>query len=80
MKNTTFPITKIAQFWDWLESRDIDKYVLLIVILYGTTIVMRWSISYANLHSAGSDTALVLAVNASYIALQVAALNFIRSR
>jgi len=64
--------TPFTRFWDWIDDRDIDKWVVSLIILYGTVDVMRWAMHYAeNGDRPGLEiAAIIAAVSAPYMALQ----------
>lgn len=70
---------RAAQFWDFIDKRDIDKHAVSLAILYGTVQVVGWSMGYAASHAekSGVETAAVIAaVSAPYMGLQAAAIKF----
>ena len=69
----------LARMWVWIDERDIDKHVMSAAIFYGTVLVTRWAMNYADVHadSSGIEVAAVLAaVMAPYMALQAAAVKY----
>jgi hypothetical protein len=69
----------ITRLWDWIDERDIDKHIVSICILYGTVIVTKWGMRYAEMHAdkSGLEVAAVMAaILAPYMALQAAAINY----
>ena len=70
---------RAAQFWDFIDKRDIDKHAVSIFIMYGTIRVIEWAMAYAAGHAekSGLETAAVIAaVSAPCMALQAAAIRF----
>ena len=70
---------RFGQFWDFVDKRDIDKHIMSWAVLYGTVIVTRWGMNYAEAHAdkAGLEVAAVMAaIMAPYMALQAAAIGF----
>ena len=70
---------RAGQFWEFIDRRDIDKHIVTLCILYGTVVVTRWGMAYAEAHSdkAGLEVAAILAaIGAPYMALQAAAISF----
>ena len=73
----------VVKFFDWVDRRDIDKHAVSIVILYGTAILTKWAMHYAEQgNRPGLEVAAIIAaVTAPYMALQAAAIGFyFRSR
>lgn len=69
---------RASQAWDWIDHRQIDKHVVALAILYGTILVTRWAMSYAE-HGdrPGLEVAaIVAAVIAPYMALQAVAIKW----
>ena len=69
----------ITRWWDWIDSRDIDKHVISVAILWGTVKVTEWAMRYASLETDKSGVevaAVIAAVCAPYCALQAAAISF----
>lgn len=68
----------ITRAWDWIDERQIDKHVVSVVILFGTVIVTRWAMHYAeNGNRPGLEiAAIIAAVTGPYSALQAAAIAF----
>ena len=67
---------RASQAWDWIDARDIDKHAVSLAILYGTAIVTRWAMRFAE-HGdrPGLEVAAIIgAVVAPYMALQAAAI------
>lgn len=67
---------RFSQGWDWIDKRDIDKHAVSLAILYGTIVVTRWAMTYAE-HGdrPGLEVAAIIgAVVAPYMALQAAAI------
>ena len=70
---------RAAELWDWIDKRDIDKHMVAMVILFGTTKVLSWAMHFAETHErlSGLEMAAILgAVLAPYMALQGAAIKF----
>ena len=38
---------RIADFWDWIDNRDIDKHVVSVFIMYGTYYITNWAMACA---------------------------------
>lgn len=69
-----------SQLWDWIDKRQIDAYVVSVIILYGTVEIMRWAMLYADAHHVKSGleiAAIIAAVVMPYTALQGAAIKFL---
>jgi len=72
---------RAADFWDFIDRRDIDKHVVSMAIMLGTYSLTRWAMDYASLAFTTSKSgveiaAIIGAVTAPYMALQAAALAF----
>lgn len=68
-----------SRMWDWIDERQIDKHFVSLVIMFGTIIITRWAMAYADAHAdkAGLEVAAVMAaILAPYMALQGAAISF----
>ena len=69
----------ITRTWDWIDSRQIDKHAVSLGVLYGTVLVTRWAMAYAERFSDKSGVevaAVIAAIMAPYMALQAATLGF----
>lgn len=69
---------RASQAWDWIDGRDIDKHFVSMFIMYGTFVITRWAMVYAE-HGdrPGIEVAAIIgAVAAPYMALQAAALKW----
>lgn len=68
---------RLREFWDFVDRRQIDAYLVSFAILYGTVKVTEWAMNYATAH-VGEQIALnIAAVTAPYMALQAAAIKFL---
>ena len=70
---------RAADFWDFIDKRDIDKHLVTLFIMGGTWKLTEWAISYANLQHTKSGVevaAIIAAVTGPYMALQAAAISF----
>lgn len=70
---------RAAQFWDFIDKRDIDKHTVSIIILIGTIKVTQWAMDFASAHTDKSGievAAIIAAVLVPYNALQAAAISF----
>jgi len=67
---------RIADFWDWIDNRDIDKHVVSVFIMYGTYYITNWAMGYAEKGDRpGLEVAAIIAaVFGPYMALQAAAI------
>lgn len=67
---------RLSQAWDWIDNRDIDKHAVSLAILYGTAVVTRWAMRFAEEGDRpGLEVAAIIgAVLAPYMALQAAAI------
>lgn len=71
--------TALAQFWDWIDNRNIDKHILSVGVFWGTVKLTDWAILFAATHAQPSGieiAAIIAAVTGPYMALQAAALKF----
>ncbi len=69
----------LTRVWDWVDSRDIDKHIVSVVIMWGTYRLTAWSMEFAALtvSKPGYDVAATIAaVTGPYMALQAAAIKF----
>jgi hypothetical protein len=68
----------LVKFWNWVDARDIDKHLVSLVILYGTAILSKWAMHYAEVgNRPGLEVAAIIgAVTAPYMMLQAAAIGF----
>jgi hypothetical protein len=70
---------RLADFWDFIDNRDIDKHLVSVFIMIGTWKLTEWAIGYANVQHVKSGVevaAIIAAVTAPYMALQAAAISF----
>ena len=67
-----------ARFWNLIDDRDVDKHAVSLVVLYGTWVVTRWAMHFAEVGARpGLEVAAIIAaVSAPYMALQAAAINY----
>ena len=51
---------RLSDFWEFIDKRDIDKHVVMAIIMYGTVRITTWSMAYieANPNDAGTDVGL----------------------
>jgi hypothetical protein len=78
-RSTDVWFSTLTKFWDWIDSRDIDKHVVTAVILLNTLTVTKWAMHYATTFSdkSGTDIGLVLiAVLGPFSLLQGAAIKW----
>lgn len=69
---------RCSQFWDWVDTRQIDAMLVSLAILYGTVKILEWSFNFAS-HAdrPGLEVAAIIAaVTGPYSALQAAAIKF----
>ena len=68
----------LGRFWDWIDSRDIDKHVVSLAVLAGTYQITQWAMTFARTcDKPGIEVAAIIgAVTAPYMALQVAAIKY----
>ncbi len=67
----------LTRWWDWIDSRQIDKHALSMGVFYGTIKLTEWAMAFASAHAdrPGMDIATIIAaVTAPYMALQAAAI------
>lgn len=69
---------RAAQFWDFIDKRDIDKHAISMAILYGTVKITTWAMHFAeDGNRPGIEVAAIIgAVAAPYMALQAAAIKW----
>lgn len=70
---------RAGQFWDFMDRRQIDAYIVSLGVFYGTVLITGWAMNYAEAHSnkSGLEVAAVMAaILAPYMALQAAAIKF----
>ncbi|WP_342617244.1 hypothetical protein [Rhodoferax sp. GW822-FHT02A01] len=68
-----------TRFWDWIDSREIDKHVLSAGVFWGTVKITEWAMAFAAAHpeKSGIDVgAVIAAVTAPYSLLQAACVKF----
>jgi hypothetical protein len=67
---------RAAQFWDFIDKRDVDKHAVTMVILFGTWELTRWAMHFAaHGDRPGIEVAAIIgAVVAPYMGLQAAAI------
>jgi hypothetical protein len=56
-------LARIASLgWDWVDRRQIVERFVALAILYGTVLVTRWAMSYAEGHAeaSGTDAAAII--------------------
>lgn len=68
----------VTRFYDWIDQRQVDKHAVSLVILFGTVLVTRWAMHFAeNGDRPGLEVAAIIAaVNGPYSLLQAAAIAF----
>lgn len=73
-------IKYLGALWDWIDKRDIDKHAVAVAVMWGTTRVTEWSMTYAMTYPADASSvgsaAIIAAVTGPYMALQAAAIKF----
>ena len=70
---------KLSLLWDFIDTRDIDKHLASLAILYGTIKVTEWAMAFATAHpdKSGIEVAAIIAsVLVPYNALQAAAISY----
>ena len=69
---------RAAQFWDFIDKRDIDKHAVAAAIMFGTYTITQWAMRFAELGDRpGLEIAAIIgAVVAPYMALQAAAIKW----
>lgn len=70
---------RAAQFWDFVDRRQMDVYVIAVAILVGTIQITSWAMSFAS-HAdrPGLEVAAIIAaIMGPWAALQGAAIKFI---
>ncbi len=73
---TCWLATRLSEMWDWIDSRDLDKHAVSVVVLTGTWNITNWAMQFAETGSRpAAETAMIIAaVSAPYLALQAAAI------
>lgn len=74
-KEVSVVLATMTAFWDWFDKRDVDKHFVAFLTLIVSWIVIKWSMSYADLNHerSGVDIAAVLAaINVPITAFQAA--------
>lgn len=71
----------LTRIWDWVDRREVDKHTVSICVLYGTVVVTRWAMNFAEVQSSlgrsGTEiAAIIAAVLGPYSLLQAAAIKF----
>lgn len=71
----------LTRLWDWVDRREVDKHTVSICVLYGTVVVTRWAMNFAEVQSSlgrgGTEiAAIIAAVLGPYSLLQAAAIKF----
>ena len=53
----------ISRGWDWFDKRDIDKHIIMAIVIYGTIRLTLWATNYVDMHSmdSGADVGLKVA-------------------
>lgn len=70
---------RASETWDWIDKRQVFERLVCLAILYGTVIISRWAMNYAETHQEKTGVeaaAIIAAVAAPYMALQAAAIAF----
>lgn len=71
---------RAAQFWDWIDRRQIDAYAVSAIILYGTIRITEWAMAFVDKHpdKPGLEVAAIIgAVMVPWTAMQGAAVKFL---
>lgn len=68
----------LTRIWDWIDARDIDKHIVVVVTMCWTWRLTEWSMHYAATSPRpGLEVAAILAaVGAPFLAMQGAALKW----
>ena len=70
---------RCSQFWDFIDKRDIDKFAVSAIVLWGTLKITEWAIHFVDLHpdKPGLEVAAIIgAVLIPWPGLQGAAIKF----
>jgi hypothetical protein len=70
---------RLADFWDFIDKRDIDKHAVSVMILLGTWRITEWLFQFVESHMDKSGVelaAVVAAITVPWTALQAAAISF----
>lgn len=51
---------RASETWEWIDKRDIDKHLVMVLIMWGTIKITSWAMKYVDLHpdDAGADVGL----------------------
>lgn len=68
----------LARFWDWIDTRDIDKHVVSVVVLFFTWRLTEWFMHFSETCTKpGLETAAIIAaVSAPWAALQTKVIEY----
>ena len=71
--------TRVAEFWDWIDNRDIDAQAVAVAILYVSYEITAWAMRFAeNGNRPGAEVAMIIgAILGPWAIVQGAALKFI---
>lgn len=71
---------RFGQFWDFVDKRQIDAYLISLAILWGTVMVMDWAMGFVETHPEMDGlkaAAIIAAITTPWSALQAAAIKFL---
>ncbi len=70
---------RLGAFWDWIDRRQIDAWMVLLFSLWMTYIVLEWAMSFADAHPEMDGlkmAAIIGAVVAPWVTMQGALVKF----
>ena len=71
---------RLSEFWEWVDKRQIDAYVISLAILYGTVRITDWAMEFVDRYpdiDGLKAAAIIAAIMAPWSALQAAAIKFL---
>lgn len=71
---------RMADFWTWVDRRQIDAYAVSCIILYGTISITNWAMSFVDKHpdKPGLEVAAIIgAVMVPWSGLQAACVKWL---
>ena len=71
--------TRVAEFWDWVDARDIDAQLVAITILYVSYEITAWAMKFGETaERPGAEVAMIIgAILGPWAIVQGAAVKFI---
>ena len=71
---------RLSEFWEWIDKRQIDAYVISLAILWGTVRITDWAMEFVDKYpdiDGLKAAAIIAAIMAPWSALQAAAIKFL---